>query len=114
MGLKQCSRLKDLQRQNDSIGKLKMLMSAIKNETELQNYLKLEEEKPGVDESSVNIEKSLDSQMAYGKEFNEEEYMAANQSLLQKRSDLKLKNEALLKLADAGAFCEVLTTLSKH
>ena len=101
------SRFEHLQRQNTSIGKLKMLMSAIKNVNELQSYLNLEEDIRGIDESIFNNEKWRDSQIADGQDFNEE-YTAENQRLLQKRSELRMKIEALLKSGDAGAILRSL------
>ena len=50
-----------------------MLMSAIEVESELRNYLDLEEKKRAIDESIFNNGKWRDSQIADGPDFKEEE-----------------------------------------
>ena len=85
------SRLEDLQQRNARIGMLKMLMSALEDENEIQNYLDLEEQKRCIDEIVVNNGKWRNSQLANGEDFNEEESTAECQTLQQKRSKIKKK-----------------------
>ena len=51
----------------------------------------------------VSNEKLRNEAIANGKDTNEEGYTAAGPELLQTRSDIQTKIEALLKSGDAGA-----------
>ena len=51
----------------------------------------------------VNNEKWRESRIANAEDFNEEEYATRFQKFLQKRLELKIKTEALLKSEGAGA-----------
>ena len=64
----------------------------------------LEEKKRTVDERMLSNEKLRDDKCARGENVDEEDYTAAYQELLQKRSDIKTQIEALLKSGDEGAF----------
>ena len=97
------SRFVELQRQNSNIGKVKMLMSALQDENQILNYLDLDEKKRAIDRLMDSNEKLREDSIANGNDANEEDYVAACQELLQKRSDIKTKIEALLKSGDEGA-----------
>ena len=101
------SRFVELQQQNSSIGKLIILMSALQDENQILNYLDLEEKKRAIDERIAHNEKLRDERIEIGEDA-EEDYAAACQELLQERSDLKLKIEALLKSGEAGAILRSL------
>ena len=51
----------------------------------------------------ISNDKLRNDSIAIGKNVDEEDYDAACEELLQKRSDFKTKIEALLKLGDEGA-----------
>ena len=101
------SRFVELQQQNSSIGKLIILMSALQDENQILNYLDLEEKKRAIDERIAHNEKLREERIENGEDA-EEDYAAACQELLQERSDLKLKIEALLKSGEAGAILRSL------
>ena len=96
------SRFVELQQQNSRIGKMIILMSALQDEIHILNYLDLEEKKRAIDEKIVHNEKLSNKRIENGEDA-EADYAAACQELLQERSDLKLKIEALLKSGEAGA-----------
>ena len=96
------SRFVELQRQNSNTGRVIILMSALQDENQTLNYLDLEEKKRVIDERIAHSERLSDERME-SREDAEEEYAAACQELLQERSELKMKIEALLKSGDAGA-----------
>ena len=102
------SRLVELLQQSSSIGRVKILMSALQDENQILNYLDLEEKKRAIDERMISNKKLRADSIANDKNFDEEDYAAACQQLLQKKSDIKMKLEALLKLADEGAFMRSL------
>ena len=52
-------------------------MSAMREESEIQKYLELEEKKRAVDEKMISNEKLRNQAIAYGKDTNEEYYTAA-------------------------------------
>ena len=89
------NRFVELQRQNSNIGRLIILMSALQYESQIPNYLDLEEKKRAIGERIVHNEKLRDEQIE-NDEDAEEDYAAACQELLQEKSDLKMKSEALL------------------
>ena len=97
------SRLVELQQQNSSIGRVKILMSALQDENQILNYLDLDEKKRAIDRLMVSNEKLREDSIANGKKVDEEDYAAACQELLQKKSDIKTKIETLLKSGDEGA-----------
>ena len=97
------SRLVELQQQSSSVGRVRMLMSALQDENQILNYLDLDEKKRAIDRLMDSNEKLREDSIANGKDANEEDYAAAFQELLQKRSDIKTKIEALLKSGDEGA-----------
>ena len=101
------SRLAELQQQSSSVGKVQMLMSALQDENQILNYLDLEEKKCAIDEKIAHNEKLHNERIENGEDA-EEDYAAACQELLQKRSDLKLKIEALLKSGETGAILRSL------
>ena len=101
------SRFVELQRQNSNIGRLIILMSALQDENQILNYLDLEEKKRAIDERIAHNEKLCDERIENGEDA-EEDYAAACQELLQERSDLKLKIEALLKSGETGAILRSL------
>ena len=84
-------------------------MLALQDENQILNYLDLEEKKRAIDESNVLNEKLSDKRIENGEDVSKD-YAAACQELLQERSDLELKIEALLKSGEAGPFGEVLKT----
>ena len=102
------SRLVELQHQCTSIGRVKILMSALQDENQILNYLDLDEKKRAIDKLMVSNEKLREDSIANGNDANEEDYAAACQELLQKRSDIKTKIEALLKSGDEGAILRSL------
>ena len=77
-------------------------MSALQDENQILNYLDFEEKKRAIDERIAHNEKLRDERIENGEDA-EEDYAAACQELLQERSDLKLKIEALLKSGETGA-----------
>ena len=101
------SRFVELQRQNSNLGRLIILMSALQDENQILNYLDLEEKKRAIDERIAHNEKLRDERIENGEDA-EEDYAAACQELLQERSDLKLKIEALLKSGETGAILRSL------
>ena len=64
--------------------------------------MNLEEKKRAIDEEIVHNEKLRDKRIENGEDA-EEDYAAACQEVLQRRSDNKTQTEALLKSKDAGA-----------
>ena len=102
------SRLVELQHQCSSIGRVKILMSALQDENQILNYLDPDEKKRAIDKLMVNNEKLREDSIANGNDANEEDYAAACQEFLQKRSDIKTKIEALLKSGDEGAILRSL------
>ena len=101
------SRFVELQQQNSRIGKMIILKSAFQDEKQILNYLDLEEKKRAIDKRIVQNEKLSDKRIENGEDA-EADYAAACQELLQERSDLKLKIEALLKSGEAGAILRIL------
>ena len=102
------SRLAELQQQSSTIGRVKILMSALQDENQILNYLDLDEKKRAIEKLMVSNEKLREDSIANGNDANEEDYAAACQELLQKRSDIKTKIEALLKSGDEGAILRSL------
>ena len=102
------SRLVELQQQSSSIGRVKILMSALQDENQILNYLDLDEKKRSIDKLMLSNEKLREDSIENGEDANEEDYVAACQELLQKRSDIKTKIEALLKSGDEGAILRSL------
>ena len=102
------SRLVELQQQSSSIGKVKILMSALQDENQILNYLDLDEKKRAIDKLMVRNEMLREDSIANGKVVDEEDYAAACQELLQKRFDIKTNIEALLKSRDEGAILRSL------
>ena len=102
------SRLAELQQQSSTTGRVKILMSALQDENQILNYLDLDEKKRAIDKLMVSNEKLREDSIANGNDANEEDYAAACQELLQKRSDIKTKIEALLKSGDGGAILRSL------
>ena len=102
------SRLVGLQQQSSSIGRVKILMSALQDENQKLNYLDLDEKKRAIDKLMVSNEKLREDSIANGKVVDEEDYAAACQELLQKRSDIKTKIEDLLKSGEGGAILRSL------
>ena len=101
------SRFVELQRQDSNTGRVILLMSALQDENQILNYLDLEEKKRAIDERIAHNEKLRDERIENGEDA-EEDYAAACQELLQERSDLKLKIEALLKSGETGAILRSL------
>ena len=83
-------------------------MSALQDENQRLNYLDLHEKKRAIDKLMVSNEKLREDSIANGNDANEEDYAAACQELLQERSDIKTKMEALLKSGDEGAILRSL------
>ena len=83
-------------------------MSALQDENQILNYLDLDEKKRAIDNLMVSNEKLREDSIANGKVVDEEDYAAACQELLQKRSDIKTKIEDLLKSGDEGAILRSL------
>ena len=102
------SRLAELQQQSSTIGRVKILMSALQDENQILNYLDPDEKKRAIDKLMVSNEKLREDSIANGNDANEEDYAAACQELLQKRCDIKTKIEALLKSGDEGAILRSL------
>ena len=102
------SRLVELQHQCSSIGRVKILMSALQDENQILNYLDLDEKKRAIDKLMVSNEKLREDSIANGKVVDEEDYAAACQELLQKRSDIKTEIEDLLKTGEGGAYLRSL------
>ena len=102
------SRLAELQQQSSSVGRVQMLMSALQDENQILNYLDLDEKKRAIDRLMDSNKKLREDSIANGNDANEEDYAAACQELLQERSDLKLKIEALLKSGETGAILRSL------
>ena len=102
------SRFVELQRQNSNTGRVIILMSALQDENQILNYLYLDEKKRSIDKLMVSNEKLREDSIANGKIVDEEDYAAACQELLQKRSDIKTKIEDLLKTAEGGAILRSL------
>ena len=82
-------------------------MSALQDENQILNYLDLEGKKRAIDERIVHNKKLSDERIENGEDA-EADYAAAFQELLQKRSDLKVKIEALLKSRETGAILRSL------
>ena len=101
------TRFVELQRQDSNTGRVIILMSALQDENQILNYLDLEEKKRAIDERIAHNEKLRDERIENGEDA-EEDYAAACQELLQERSDLKLKIEALLKAGETGAILRSL------
>ena len=101
------SRFVELQQQNSRIGSVIILMSSLQDENQILNYLDLEEKKRAIDERIVHNEKLSNERIENGEDA-EEDYAAACQELLQKRSDLKMKIEALPKSGETGAILRSL------
>ena len=99
------SQFVELQRQDSNVGRLIRLMSALQDEIQILNYLYLGEKERAIDERIVHNEKLRDERIENGEDA-EEDYAASCQELLQERSELKMKIEALLKSGEAGPFCE--------
>ena len=102
------SRFVELQRQNSNTGRVIILMSALQDENQKLKYLDLEEKKRSIDKLMVSNEKLREDSIANGKVVDEEDYAAACQELLQKRSDIKTKIEDLLKTGERGAILRCL------
>ena len=66
------SRFVELQQQNSNIGKVKILMSALRDENLILNYLDLDEKKRTIDKLMVSNEKSREDSIANGNDANEE------------------------------------------
>ena len=102
------SRLAELQQQSSSVGRVQMLMSALQDENQILNYLDLDEKKRAIDRLMDSNKKLREDSIANGKIVDEEDYAAACQELLQKRSDIKTKIEDLLKTGEGGAILRSL------
>ena len=102
------SRLVELQQQSSSVGRVQMLMSALQDENQILNYLDLDEKKRAIDRLMDSNKKLREDSIAIGKIVDEEDYAAACQELLQKRSDIKTKIEDLLKTGEGGAILRSL------
>ena len=77
-------------------------MSALQDENQILNYQDLEEKKRAIGERIVHNEKLSNERIENGEDV-EEDFAAACQELLQERSDLKMKIEALLNSGETGA-----------
>ena len=102
------SRLAELQQQSSCVGRVQMLMSALQDENQILNYLDLDEKKRAIDRLMDSNKKLREDSIANGKIVDEEDYAAACQELLQKRSDIKTKIEDLLKTGEGGAILRSL------
>ena len=102
------SRLAELQQQISSVGRVQMLMSALQDENQILNYLDLDEKKRAIDRLMDSNKKLREDSIANGKVVDEEDYAAACQELLRKRSDIKTKIEDLLKTGEGGAILRSL------
>ena len=80
----------------------------MQDENQILNDLDLDEKKRAIDKLMVSNETLREDSIANGDDANEEDYAAACQELLQKRSDIKTKIEALLKSGDKGAILRSL------
>ena len=76
------SRLVDLQQQNSSIAKVKILMSVLQDENQILHYLDLEEKKRAVDERMISNETLRSDSLANGKDVDKEDFAAACQEML--------------------------------
>ena len=102
------SRFVELQRQDSNTGRVIILMSALQDENQILNYLDLDEKKRAIDRLMDSNKKLREDSIANGNDANEEDYVAACQELLQKRSDIKTKIEDLLKTGEGGAILRSL------
>ena len=102
------SRLAELQQQSSSVGRVQMLMSALQDENQILNYLDFDEKKRAIDRLMDSNKKLREDSIANGKVVDEEDYAAACQELLEKRSDIKTKIEDLLKTGEGGAILRSL------
>ena len=102
------SQFVELQRQNSNTGRVIVLMSALQDENQILNYLDLDEKKCAINKLMVSNEKLREDSIANGKVVDEEDYAAACQELLQKRSDIKTKIEDLLMTGEGGAILRSL------
>ena len=102
------SRWVELQQQSSSVGRVTTLMSALQDGNQILNYLDFDEKKRSIDKLMVSNEKLREDSIANGKIVDEEDYAAACQELLQKRSDIKTKIEDLLKTGEGGAILRSL------
>ena len=102
------SRFVELQRQDSNTGRVIILMSALQDENQILNYLDLDEKKRAIDRLMDSNKKLREDSIANGKIVDEEDYAAACQELLQKRSDIKTKIEDLLKTGEGGAILRSL------
>ena len=102
------SRWVELQQQSSSVGRVKTLMSALQDGNQILNYLDLDEKKRAIDRLMVSNENLREDSTANGNDANEEDYVAACQELLQKRSDIKTKIETLLTSGEKGAILRSL------
>ena len=102
------SRLVELQQQSSSLGRAKILISALQDENQILNYLDLDEKKRAIDKLMVSNENLREDSIANGNVVDGEDYAAACQELLQKRSDIKSKFEDLLKSGEEGAILRSL------
>ena len=102
------SRFVELQQRNSNTGRVIVQMSALQDENQILNYLDLDEKKRAIDKLMFSNEKLREDSIANGSDANEDDYAAACQELLQKRSDIKTKIEALLKSGDEGAILRSL------
>ena len=93
----------ELQQKNPSIGRVRSLMSAWHDKSEIKNYLDLEDQKRAVDEKMGSNEKLRDDKIKNGENVEEADYAAACQKLLRKWSYIKTKSLALLKSRDERA-----------
>ena len=96
--------LGELQQQNDSIGRVKKLKSALRDKNQIPRYLDRDEKKRAVDQLMISNKKLREDSIAEGKNVDEKDYAAVCQALLQKRSDIETNIEAVLKVGDEGAF----------
>ena len=83
-------------------------MSALQDENQILNYLDLDEKKRAIDKLMVSNEKLREDSIANCEVVDEEDYAAACQELLQKRSDIKTKIEDLLKSGEGAAILRSL------
>ena len=97
------TRYGELQQKIPSIGRVRSLMSAWHDKSEIKNYLDLEDEKRAVDEKMGSNEKLRDDKIKNGENVDEADYAAACQNLLRKWSYIKIKSLALLKSRDERA-----------
>ena len=81
-------------------------MSALQDENQILNYLDLDGKKRAFDRLMVSNKKLREDSIAKGKKVDEEDYVV--EELLQKRPDIKMKIETLLKSGDKGAILRSL------